>query len=858
MALNEVFRIVSLRQSKHSPDGGEGDPRLKLAKLLNGDARDDTELRELRATHAELSTRLVQTETVQRAVIDTYMSDLLDEDAKAAAKRRGATTAIADFDRFRERVTARLSEPDAAIFKESTASIPHGLTDLASIVGRLDTAIVISRANQICAQIRAVEANGSGAPPTVSGQPSAGAKPVVAAIGWGDLVLARETLVGYEATEIAHIENVLPGETKLRAHRRISRTEEVVESESTTERESEKDSQTTDRYELQAESQQTINQQFSISNGVNTSGRYGLTHVDTTLDTAFAHSESQSRSTAVDSAREIVSKAVERTFERVRKLRRLTVTEEIRELNRHELSNLTGSPTPAAVSGMYLWVEKVLEVALRLYGTRMMVEFHVPEPALSLYGRPSTPPRRVLSPFDVSPSQVHPTNYMCLAQRYAALDVEPQPTQFIEVGHGWVSKLNEEDDAWAEDQFTATINVPDGYRPTWAKVAWSALRGENENREFNFAFSVGGRSQNIEHTVPTYDGVVLQLPGNADWPQGVPASGRVHGAWDGAMYVQVTLTCVRTAEALDRWRLDTWRALRTGYEALARELAQEQAQELYEQGFLGPVIGERPAAENRRIERTELQKWAIKSMRRVPQSFNAVAQVGDEQEISPLHADAQAPIVRFYEDAFEWEHMSYSFYPYHWARRATWRARAAAKAIDPRHQAFLEAGAAKVIVPVAPGYEDHVLAFLDPSDPTANELERILKLPPTSAPANATDQFRDLWIELLTERKPDVARGSGTLSVEHDSATVRVNGDSHWEVDKARDAGREIHVAGNRYEIASVTDATTFDLDRPCESANDPRAPYVAGSTPYGPTWTINVPTSLVILADNVPALRNV
>jgi hypothetical protein len=244
-------------------------------------------------------------------------------------------------------------------------------------------------------------------------------------------------------------------------------------------------------------------------------------------------------------------------------------------------------------------------------------------------------------------------------------------------------------------------------------------------------------------------------------------------------------------------------------------------------------------------------------MRRVPQSFNAVEQVGDEQEISPLHADAQAPIVRFYEDAFEWEHMSYSFYPYHWARRATWRARAAVKAIDPRHQAFLEAGAAKVIVPVAPGYEDHVLAFLDPSDPTANELERILKLPPTSAPANATDQFRDLWIELLTERKPDVARGSGTLAVEHDSTTVRVNADSDWKLDKARDAGREIYVAGNRYEVASVTDATTFVLDRPCESATNPRAAYVAGSTPYGSAWTINVPTSLVVLADNVPALRN-
>ena len=126
------------------------------------------------------------------------------------------------------------------------------------------------------------------------------------------------------------------------------KTEEVQETETITEKESEKDSQTTDRYELQAESQETINRDFSISAGVNTSGQYGLTHVDTSLDAAFSQSESQSRSSSINTAREIVTKAVERTFERVRRLRRLTITEEIRELNRHELANVAGSPTPTA------------------------------------------------------------------------------------------------------------------------------------------------------------------------------------------------------------------------------------------------------------------------------------------------------------------------------------------------------------------------------------------------------------------------------------------------------------------------------------------------------------------------------
>ena len=126
---------------------------------------------------------------------------------------------------------------------------------------------------------------------------------------------------------------------------------------------------------------------------------------------------------------------------------------------------------------------------------------------------------------------------MCLSQRYGALDVEPPPTQFTEVGWGWTSTTNEEAEAWAEDQFSATINVPAGYRPILAHVVWSGLKGKKENREFNFAFSVGAQSEapEKEYTIPTYDGVLLRLSGY-DWPQGVPVSGRVHGAWDGAMY----------------------------------------------------------------------------------------------------------------------------------------------------------------------------------------------------------------------------------------------------------------------------------------------------------------------------------
>jgi hypothetical protein len=242
----------------------------------------------------------------------------------------------------------------------------------------------------------------------------------------------------------------------------------------------------------------------------------------------------------------------------------------------------------------------------------------------------------------------------------------------------------------------------------------------------------------------------------------------------------------------------------------------------------------------------------------VSQNFNAIEQVGELQEVNPVYAEAEAPIVRFYEDSFEWEHMSYFLYPYHWARRASWPMRAAAEAVDPQFQAFLQAGAARVIVPVTPGFEDKVGWFLDRSNPAVSELERILTPPPTSPPASADDAFRDLWIELLMDHKPDVARGSGTLTVENGAATVHINPDSEWRVNAQRDTGREIYIAGDQYEVVAVADETSFSMDRPYEGVSESNMPYAAGSTPFGPPWTVNVPTSLIVLAENVPALKAV
>jgi len=73
--------------------------------------------------------------------------------------------------------------------------------------------------------------------------------------------------------------------------------------------------------------------------------------------------------------------------------------------------------------------------------------------------------------------------------------------------------------------------------------------------------------------------------------------------------------------------------------------------------------------------------------------------------------------VRWFEQAFEWEHMRYLFYPYYWGRRSTWVDKLNLKNDDPLFLQFLQAGYARVLVPVRNGFEHAVNFYLHTGKP---------------------------------------------------------------------------------------------------------------------------------------------
>ena len=113
------------------------------------------------------------------------------------------------------------------------------------------------------------------------------------------------------------------------------------------------------------------------------------------------------------------------------------------------------------------------------------------------------------------------------------------------------------------------------------------------------------------------------------------------------------------------------------------------------------------------MEQDELKKWIVMILRGTPfLNFNSF-QATSEPALDISRTCQNGKLIRFLENAFEWHNMSYICYSYFWGRHSRWSAALHFKDADPDFAAFLKAGAARVQVPVRPGFEKAIAHFCD-------------------------------------------------------------------------------------------------------------------------------------------------
>jgi len=158
-----------------------------------------------------------------------------------------------------------------------------------------------------------------------------------------------------------------------------------------------------------------------------------------------------------------------------------------------------------------------------------------------------------------------------------------------------------------------------------------------------------------------------------------------------------------------QWKQKIWNAFEKYYRSIyeeKRHLLKERLSQLEEE------LGAQDALSLRKKEREEVMKGVLEAFGLSPE---------EERYRDPR-------VIRFIHHALEWENMLYFLYPYFWTDpyKATdteaeqehpyWEFKKYLDHPDPMHRAFLKAGAARVVLPVRPGFEEAFLAFVNGRD----------------------------------------------------------------------------------------------------------------------------------------------
>ncbi|MGE5655436.1 MAG: hypothetical protein ACM37W_02250 [Actinomycetota bacterium] len=524
-------------------------------------------------------------------------------------------------------------------------------------------------------------------------------------VGIGDLLLVKQHVLRYEGGDLAHVENILKTEHLSRETRRLERTETTVFRETETTKEEQRDTQTTDRFSLKRETSDTIKTDSSFKAGVSVDAKYGpFVEVKANADFSTSTASESATKTASEFSKDVVSRSVSKLVERVLERRSTTTIDEFEEKYSHGFDNTSGS---GHVSGYYQWIDKVMQAQVYNYGKRLLFDVTVPEPGTNYILAQTNAADQGKSlvkppPFTLTADQINEGNYTLWAQKYGVVGLEPPPAPIKTVSKALDATVNANPH---ESSKSETLAIDEGYSAKYALFQRDLL-GVDSNT------GVNAKPQ-------------CRVLIGSNWIDAFGSTGYVDMSGEiGSVpfaYVAykvellagtIEIFCEVTPRAITAWKLKTHAAIAQGYQAKLEAYNQALAQAL---AAAGTVISGRNPLFNAKLIANELRKQCLTLV--TAQEFDAFGalELSSEGYAQPnLAATAkQMPYVRFFEQAFEWEHILYFFYPYFWGWKPAWNHRMLLDDTDPAFADFLRAGAARVVFPVRPGFEAAVVHYLE-------------------------------------------------------------------------------------------------------------------------------------------------
>ena len=672
-------------------------------------------------------------------------------------------------------------------------------------------------------------------------------------LGIADLMIVEQELLRYDFGEIAHIENVLKSEVRSRKFTTRTTTEQSTLTETETIEEKTKDLTTAERFELQTESEKVINQNTSVAAGVTINASYGPS-IDATSNFNYVTSTAKQESTraSTDFARETTSRATSRIQKRTLERQFFRTVNVVEEVNRHGFEN--NKDGAENITGVYRFVDKIYSAQIVNYGKRLMLEFVVPEPAAFLRYAKAKQPLDTLTQTQpeapgycqdnnfvpLQPQHIDGDNYLYWAGKYSAQDVEPPPSAIQIVSASKVMDNPPKKSDVTNDYYATfaleNLSLPDGYKPVIADIS---VNGWNVAKSPDYPHHT---SLQVQQQI-FYDQTQTSLKLVDAEANEIPVSLVVKNYE--SLSVVANICCLLTLGRYQQWQIKIFNSVMNAYSDLKSRFDNAIATAKI-QAADNLISGTNPLA-NRETEKIELKRGCISLL--TAQSYDAFDSMKRNAapygypEIAFADAEAEGRYIQFFENAFEWTNLLYIFYPYFWGNKSDWVTVSQLTDDDPLFTRFLQAGAARVQVPVRPGFAKSMLLYLSGAGIWAGPADV----------TNCQEGTPDcLNLSILTELKEQLGNqnieGKGRLAVTKDS--VEVTG-TDTEFDRLNDENKRIIMHGRTYVIDKVADPTHIQLSEKYRDATESDVRYSLGAKLVGEPWEVKLPTDLVMLDEH-------
>lgn len=573
-------------------------------------------------------------------------------------------------------------------------------------------------------------------------------------IGVADFRRVEQELYTYIPGEVSHIENVMAREYKERTTRNLIKTSESFENTSETEQESELETNGSNSESFSSEVAQVINQEksrnFGISASVNGKPTESFQYsIGGTANFSNSQSKSNTNSIAIESAKEITERALERMKQKVSFKRTSKIIQEVENRTNQGFDNREGENH---VTGVYRWIDKVFKNRIVNYGKRLIYEFMVPEPSrfykeaivikaekegtnnfenkgnLETGGdliKPDHPNEIKIEDKNgfYSFEDINRDNYSSLCSAYGVSAPDPKQ-EFVTVGPSFTARFDKPNDF--NSVSNAEYRTPEYYEAISARVN-CVFTGNGTGGHIYFdvlgksvdrGTTKKGDSSDMDNNPTVNNPVegVIPITVSGQKIQGVAVSGTVKCRWK--------------LEEYDKWRNLVFTAVMDAYEnqlAIYQEALAKHEAELSQEAAIAEEENKETKLThnskfNDKIIKTELKRLCIEMLvapfnyKQGKDFYLKGASNVPQLKLSP-ELDHYSNQVKFFEQAFDWDLMAENFMPYYWADRSNWKALFQSQnGVDHKFQAFLQSGMGNVMVPVKRGFEDAVSYYMETGD----------------------------------------------------------------------------------------------------------------------------------------------